>query len=265
MKQYKLENSPVVYYVSGTEHTEWVLFLHAAFVSHYMFRTQTEYFKDKYNVLTLDIIGHGNSTDTQKGDSIDRMSAWISGILKKENIDKVHIVGISLGAVLAQDFANKFPEAVRSLACFGGYDINNFDAKMQKGNSAAQMLMMLKAVFSTKWFAKSNKKISAYTQQAQNDFYEMNIRFPKKSFMYLASLNTMINVRQTTPREYPLMIGCGQHDIPTELTAVGMWKKSEPECKVVIFQGAGHCVNMDVPQQFNKTLEEFWAGVNSKR
>lgn len=258
MKQYKLENSPIVYYVSGTEHTEWVLFLHAAFVNHNMFRTQIAYFRDKYNVLTLDVIGHGKSTDTQKGDSIDRMSAWISEVLKKESIDKVHIVGISLGAVLAQNFANQFPEAVQSLACFGGYDIHNFDAKMQKGNSAAQMLMMLKAVFSTKWFAKSNKKISAYTEQAQNDFYEMNIEFPKKSFLYLASLNTMVNVRQATPRDYPLLIGCGEHDIPMELSAVEMWKENEPECKLVIFQGAGHCVNMDVPQQFNKTLEEFW-------
>ncbi len=69
MKQYKLENSPIVYYVSGTEHTEWVLFLHAAFVNHNMFRTQIAYFQDQYNVLTLDVIGHGNSTDTQKGDS----------------------------------------------------------------------------------------------------------------------------------------------------------------------------------------------------
>lgn len=158
MKQCKLENAPIVYYVSGTEHKEWVLFLHAAFANHNMFRTQAAYFQDKYNVLTLDVIGHGNSTDTQKGDSVDRMSAWISEILKRENIHQAHIVGISLGSVLAQDFANQFPEAVQSLACFGGYDINNFDGKMQKGNHAAQMLMMLKAAFSIKWFAKSNKK-----------------------------------------------------------------------------------------------------------
>ncbi len=262
MKQFKLDNSPIAYYVSGTEHKEWILFLHAAFVNHNMFRTQVDYFRDKYNVLILDIIGHGNSTDTQKGDSIDRMSVWISEILKKEKIDKVHIVGISLGAVLAQDFANQYPKAVQSLACFGGYDINNFDRQLQKKNGMSQMCMMLKAVFSIKWFAKSNKKISAYTVQAQKDFYEMNIGFPKKSFMYLASLNTMVNVRQATPREYPLLIGCGQHDIPMELSAVEMWKKNEPKCRVVIFEGAGHCVNMDVPQQFNKILEEFWSNGN---
>lgn len=259
MKQHQLENSPIVYYISGKENAQWILFIHAAFVNHSMFRAQIDYFREKYNVLTLDMIGHGKSINAQKGDSIDKMSGWIREILKKEKIEKIHIVGISLGAVLAQDFANQYPKAVQSLACFGGYDINNFDMKMQKENSAAQMLMMLKAIFSVKWFAKSNKKISAYTPQAQKDFYEMNIQFPKKSFMYLASLGSMVNVRQSIPRKYPLLIGCGEHDIPMERSAVAMWKENEPECKVVIFQDAGHCVNMDVPQQFNKTLEEFWS------
>lgn len=260
MKQFKLEGSPIVYYVSGTEHAEWALFLHAAFVDHNMFQAQADYFQDKYNVLTLDVIGHGNSTDTKKGDSIDKMSSWISAILKKERIGSVHVVGVSLGAVLAQDFANRYPRAVRSLACFGGYDINNFDKELQRENGSAQMGMMLKAVFSVKWFAESNKKISAYTPQAQQKFFEMNLRFPKKSFQYLASLDSMINVRQTGPRDYPLLIGCGQHDIPAERSAVEQWKKREPQCRVAVFEGAGHCVNMDVPQQFNQTLEEFWSG-----
>lgn len=262
MEQYELDGSPIVYYVSGRDKKEWVLFIHAAFVNHEMFQTQIDYFSNKYNILTLDILGHGKSTKTQKGDSIDKMSAWISEILKKEKIEKIHIVGISLGAVLAQDFANQYPEAVQSLACFGGYDINNFDMKLQKENSTSQMMMMFKAVFSIKWFAKSNKKISAYTLQAQNDFYEMNIRFPKKSFMYLASLSSMVNVRKTKPRKYPLLIGCGKHDIPMELTAIEMWKQKEPQCKVIIFDEAGHCVNMDAPQKFNSAMEEFWSSAD---
>ncbi len=82
--------------------------------------------------------------------------------------------------------------------------------------------------------------------------------------MYLASLNKLVGVRQETPRAYPLLIGCGQYDIPTELSAVEMWKKNEPGCKVIIFPGAGHCVNMDVPQHFNKALEEFWTSGDCK-
>lgn len=223
-----------------------------------MFRYQIDYFEKKNNILAIDIIGHGHSTETKKGDSILQMGKWTEEILQKEKIDKVHIVGVSLGSILAQDFANRYPNMVKSLACFGGYDINNFDMGMQRENGIAQMFMMLKAIFSIKWFAKANKKISAYTESAQNDFYELNIRFSKKSFMYLAGLNKMVNKYHNQERNYPLLIGCGEHDIPMELKIIEMWKKSEPNCKSVVFERAGHCVNMDVPSAFNSIMEKFW-------
>lgn len=259
MKQQRLNDSPVTYYISENGNTEWALFIHAAFVDHNMFKSQMEYFRDKFNILTVDIIGHGSSTETRKGDGIDKMSMWINEILKKENIEKIHIVGVSLGAILAQDFANRFPGAVLSLACFGGYDINNFDKTLQKKNGAAQALMMLKAVFSIKWFAKSNKKISAYSSRAQQEFYDMNIKFRKRSFMYLASLNGMVNVHQTPQRNYPVLIGCGEYDDPMAIEAVRQWKEHEPDCQTIIFENAGHCVNMDVPEAFNMALEKYWA------
>ncbi len=261
MTERRLNGSPIVYYISGMEQAKWVLFLHAAFADHTMFDSQAEYFKDKYNVLTLDLIGHGKSLDAKKGDSIAKTADWIKEIFDKEGIAKAHIVGISLGAVIAQDFAGKYPESVSSLACFGGYDINNFDSKLQSKNSSHQAKIMFRAIFSVKWFASANKKICAYTENAQEDFYNINIRFPKKSFMYLAGLGALVGKSAPSPRSYPLMIGSGRHDIPSELVIIDEWKKREPECKTVIFEGAGHCVNMDAPGEFNLVLEGFWAEI----
>lgn len=261
MTEQRLPGSPTVYYTSGTQHAEWVLFLHAAFADHTMFDSQVTYFRDKYNVLTLDLIGHGKSVEAKKGDSIAMTADWIKAIFEREGIAKAHIVGISLGAVIAQNFAGKYPEAVSSLACFGGYDINNFDPKLQKENSSHQTGIMFKAVFSMKWFAQANKKICAYTEKAQEEFYNINIRFPKKSFMYLAGLGKLAGTSASAPRSYPLMIGCGRHDIPSELDIIDEWKKREPKCESVIFDGAGHCVNMDVPEEFNRTLESFWGKI----
>ena len=146
MKPIRSAHSPITCFVSRSEQAEWILFIHAAFVDHNMFREQFAYFENKYNLLAIDIIGHGQSTDTQKGDTIEQTAKWIFDILKAEHIEKAHIVGVSLGAVLAQDFANHYPYAVRSLACFGAYDINHFDAKMQRENSAKQKLMLLRAL-----------------------------------------------------------------------------------------------------------------------
>jgi len=253
-----LNESPIHYYVTGNEQGECLMFLHAAFTNHSMFNRQVAYFKDNYKIITIDLIGHGQSVKTKKGDSIEKMSDWMLQIIEKEQVNKVHLIGISLGSVIIQDFANKFPEKVGSLACFGGYDINNFDPAMQKGNNKQQALMMLKAIFSIKWFAKSIKKISAFTESAQEDFYQMNIDFPKKSFTYLASLNKMVNKYKSQTRQYALLIGCGEHDIPMELEAIDMWHKNEPVSKIVVFKGSGHCVNMDVPEEFNEVMKNFF-------
>ncbi len=250
MENLYLDNSPIAYYVDDTANKEWLVFLHAAFVDHRMFERQFEYFSGKYNLLAIDILGHGNSLRARKGDGVEKMSDW------KHEISAAHFVGVSLGAVFIQDFANKYPDKVLSLACFGGYDINNFDIAKQKANSKGQMKMMLKALFSIKWFAKSNKKISAYTVDAQSEFYDLNIKFKKSSFRYLAGLQKLVNKYPKQQRPFRLLVGCGQYDIPMEIEIVNEWAARE-NCEKIILQDAGHCANMDAPNKFNSCLEEF--------
>ncbi len=256
MENLYLDNSPIAYYVDDTANKEWLVFLHAAFVDHRMFERQFEYFSGKYNLLAIDILGHGNSLRARKGDGVEKMSDWIDAIFQKHGISAAHFVGVSLGAVFIQDFANKYPDKVLSLACFGGYDINNFDIAKQKANSKGQMKMMLKALFSIKWFAKSNKKISAYTVDAQSEFYDLNIKFKKSSFRYLAGLQKLVNKYPKQQRPFRLLVGCGQYDIPMEIEIVNEWAARE-NCEKIILQDAGHCANMDAPNKFNSCLEEF--------
>lgn len=257
MKVFRLEGSPITYYMDDTASNDWVVFLHAAFVDHRMFRRQFRYFSGKYNLLAVDILGHGNSDRAQKGDRIEKMSIWIARILEKHKIPAAHFVGVSLGGVLIQDFANRYSGKVLSLSCFGAYDINRFDPEKQKSNSKEQMKMMFKALVSIRWFANANKKISACTEGAQEEFYRLNVEFRKSSLRYLAGLDRLVNSCPETQRQYPLLVGCGAHDIPAEIEIVNEWAARE-HCDPVILADAGHCVNMDNPQEFHRCLEQFW-------
>jgi pimeloyl-ACP methyl ester carboxylesterase len=255
-----LPETPIHYWIKGIKSAESILFVHAAFADHTSFDEQIKFFAKDYQVITLDLIGHGKSIITQKGDSISKTTDYICKLLEIEAISKIHLVGISIGAVLIQDFANKFPDKVASLCCIGGYDINNFDPSSQKENSGEQIKMMLKAIISIKWFAKSNKLISAVTTEAQEKFYQMNIKFKKRSFIYLAELSKLVNRSKTTNRNYPVMIGCGKYDTPMAIKVANIWHESEPESKMIVFENAGHLVNMDTPQEFNENLIKFLTG-----
>jgi 3-oxoadipate enol-lactonase len=257
MVEKQLFKTPVHYWLKEKKSTESILFVHAAFADHTSYSKQIDFFSKDYQIITIDLIGHGKSTKTSKGDNITKTADYIHEILTVESIDKIHLVGVSIGAVLIQDFANKFPERVASLCCVGGYDINNFDAAMQKENNGLQIIMMMKALISIKWFAKSNKLISAVTHEAQEEFYLMNIKFKKKSFIYLAQLSKLVNKFKTLSRNYSIMIGCGEHDNPIAIKAAKSWHDSEPHSELIIFKNAGHLVNMDNPQEFNQALHRF--------
>ena len=107
-----------------------------------------------------------------------------------------------------------------------------------------------------KWFAKANKKISACTDEAQTEFYNLNIKFRKTSFRYMRGLQNLVNKYPKKQRQYRLLVGCGEHDIPAEIEIVNEWAKYE-NCDKVILKGAGHCANMDNPQAFNQYLTKF--------
>ena len=127
---------------------------------------------------------------------------------------------------------------------------NLIDARTEKANN--EKIMLSKQL---------EERIDNYLESTRENvinFYNLNINFKKKSFMYLAELHKMVNKFQVQQRTYPLLIGCGEHDIPMELKLIEMWKKREPYCRSVIFEEAGHCVNMDVPLAFNHVMEKFW-------
>jgi len=251
MTEKVLENTPIHYYITDMKIDKAIIFVHPAFADHTCFDEQLNYFSD-YRIITIDLIGHGKSLG--KG-SIEKTAEYIKQIMEAEKIAKINLVGVSLGAVLVQDFANKYPDLVSSLTCIGGYDINNFDEKLQKDNSSHQMKMMFKAMFSIKSFAKENKKISAYTKEAQEKFYQMNLRFKKSSFRYLAKLGNLINKHQIPKRDYPLLIGVGEHDNEMSKKASLMWHESEPRSEYIVFPNAGHIVNMDTPREFNEKVK----------
>ncbi len=171
--EHKQTSSAIHYFVSdSSESKETILFIHPAFADHRAFDEQLDFFGKDYKIITMDLLGHGLSQGFKTEDKIHDTSKHISEILKNEGIEKVHLIGVSIGAVLAQDFANKHPEKVSSLVSLGGYDINNYDQSIEKAQRKQQASFLVKALFSMKAFARANSKFAAYTEPPQEKLYQ---------------------------------------------------------------------------------------------
>ena len=103
------------YYVSGKKSNPAILFIHPAFSDHSCFYKQVDFFSQEFRVITIDLIGHGLSEVRNNKDKIDNSTEHIFEILNAENIEKLHIAGVSMGALIAQHFALKHPDKTLSL------------------------------------------------------------------------------------------------------------------------------------------------------
>lgn len=98
---------------------ETVLFLHYGGGNLAMWQGVLPFFEKQYQLLLVDLRGHGLSDKPADGYQMDVMAQDIHHLLSALSLEKVHIVGSSLGAEVGLSLAANHPEQVRSLTCEG--------------------------------------------------------------------------------------------------------------------------------------------------
>ena len=96
-----------------------VVFVHGAGLDHSWWGLQSRYFGyHGFNVLAVDMPGHGRSAGPALG-SIVLMASWIADLLKNVKIEKATLVGHSMGALVALEFAARYPQRAERIALIG--------------------------------------------------------------------------------------------------------------------------------------------------
>ncbi|MDR0429174.1 MAG: alpha/beta hydrolase [Tannerellaceae bacterium] len=249
-----VNENTIHYYVSGEPDKPAILFLHPAFSDHTCFYKQVDFFSKEFRVITIDLIGHGLSKVHNTKDKIDMSSEHILEIAKKEDINALHIVGVSMGSLIAQYFALSYPEKVLSLTTLGGYNINEENKEIAKSQRKKMFGWMIRVIFSMDSFRRYAGSVSAVNKEEQLKFYESAKGFSRKSFTIMSSLNRLIKDRPNPIRNYPLLILTGEKDNALAKQMAESWHIAEPNSKYYSVEQAGHCANMDNPKRFNEIV-----------
>lgn len=92
---------------------EWVVFIHGIGGSTKTWKKQIEVFSEKFNLLLLDLPGHGNNaSNIITKVNLDKLYKGIKETLDYLKIKKAHFVGLSLGTLVITEFAVAYPEYV---------------------------------------------------------------------------------------------------------------------------------------------------------
>jgi 3-oxoadipate enol-lactonase len=256
-KELELDGYSVHYFCSGDAAKELLIFLHPAFADHNCFDKQIDFFSTEYRVISIDMLGHGLSKVDKANDKIDMTASHIDTILRLEGYDKAHLVGVSMGSLMAQYYGLKHPEKVLSMTILGGYDINADNSEIAKAQRTEQLKWIFKALFSMNSFRRYVSRFSVANAEEQLRFYEMAKNFTRKSFMTMSGLGNVLQKRDGIVLAYPLLIMSGEKDIELAKRASKKWHEAEPKSQYYLIENAGHCANMDNADRFNELLMKF--------
>ena len=241
----------------------WVTFVHGAGGSSSIWYKQIRDFKQHFNVLLLDLRGHGNSkpklTDSFNTDyTFDSITFDIIEVLDHLNIKKSHFIGISLGTIIIRNIVENYPERVDKIILGGA---------IMKLNVRSRFLMKLGVVFKSvvpymllyKLFAfiimpRKNHKASRllFVNEAKKLYQKEFIRW----FKLASEINPLLKYFREKESDIPSLYVMGQQD-HLFLPSIKKITQQQQNAILHVIENCGHVVNVEQPILFNNQSISF--------
>jgi pimeloyl-ACP methyl ester carboxylesterase len=253
-----------------TDARSWVTFVHGAGGSSSIWFKQIKEFKKHFNVLLLDLRGHGQSKPNLKAAfseeyTFDSITNDIVEVIDHEKIGKSHFIGISLGTILIRNLAEKHPHRVESMVMGGA---------IMKLNLRSQILMrlgiILKSVVPYLWLYR----FFAFVIMPNKNHRESRILFVREAkklyqkefirwFKLTSEINPLLRFFRSADIKIPTLYIMGAEDY-LFLPTVRKVASSHSNTHLFIIEDCGHVVNVEQPALFNRMVIGYLTGMESK-
>ena len=124
-----------------------ILLMHGSGLTHIVWSLHEQFYVSQgFNVLSIDLPGHGNSEGPSLK-SIEEISDWVKSLMNKVDISKIILVGHSQGCLVGIDFASKYPELIDSLVLIAGsykLPVNQDLIDLAEAGDDKSVLLMMK-------------------------------------------------------------------------------------------------------------------------
>lgn len=240
---------------------EPLLFLHGLGSQGEDWAFQVPFFAPSYRVITVDLRGHGASDKPTGPYSVAMMAEDVVGLLDALNIESAHIVGLSMGGMIAFQLVVDRPERVRSLVI-----VNSGPALVPRNvgeRLRIQQRLLLARLFGPARTGKflSKRLFPKPEQEAlREQFVErwaMNDRDA-----YLAALRAIVGwgvMERIGEIRCPVLVVSGDRDY-TPRDVKEAYTARIPGARFLLIEDSGHATPIDQAGPFNRMVLDFLGG-----
>jgi len=233
-----------IYYAIAGEGPPLALLHGAALTIETNWSNQIPIFSRKYKVVAIDLRGHGRTNNPSNIMNYDTMAEDVAKFLDRLRFGKSHLIGFSMGGMIAARIALSYPELAKTLIlCSSGYHVSR----------EAQHL-----------FAKSvDPKTMEETDLERADFYRRIHKKGRSNYwkrllkQLIKSSRSKTDLNDLSKINVPTLIIVGDQD-PYGFTrqAIEMHDVIRGS-ELAVFPDIGHLIPNKKPRLFNETVLDF--------
>jgi pimeloyl-ACP methyl ester carboxylesterase len=272
-----VDSAGVSLYYEATGSGSPIVFVHEFAGDSRSWEPQIRYFSRRYHTVSYNARGYPPSDVPESAEaySQDQATDDIAVVMRALDLEKAHVVGLSMGGFAALHFGIRYPELARSIVVAGcGYGA----PREMRGQFADEANAIADRIIEEGMDTVASDYGAGPTRvQMQNKdprgWAEFLAQLQEHSS--LGSANTMRGIQARRPSLYdleeqlkgidvPCLLVTGDEDEPC-LDANIYMKRMIPTSGLVIMPRTGHACNLEEPALFNQSCQEFFSAVEQGR
>ena len=252
-----------------------LVFIHGALLNSGLWTRQIETFSDLFECVAYDLRGHGRSGPSDlKRYTVGTFADDLAEMLDALELRRPILCGLSMGGMIAQSFAAKYPERVRALVlCDTGISTCHYltDRILNQAIGLVTPTATLLGVPEFRRFTHlinqcfGDHSWAAQTEKSANFVCDaVAMVSPPEVAKIVTAIRKFDSSALYRPK-IPALILHGESDHPFILRHAKILQQAYPGADYRIIPKASHLANLDNPETFDLMLLEFLSELASKR
>ena len=236
-----------------------LVFIHGAGGSHDNWKPQVEYFSKSYHIMTYDVRGHQQSEGFDEGYSCEMFADDLHALLNALDIRNPVICGLSLGGMIAQEYAIKYPDNLRGLvlADTAVASAMTLSDKLTKAVYPPRLVKWTIRRMSPERYADWSFKYFDMKEEVREYLKEEQLKLNQEELIKIIDAVYKFKMLPLEKISVPTLVILGENERKAVFPHAEKMIELIPNSRKVLVPDAGHASNLENPDFFNMEVEKL--------